>query len=92
LCDKLAFSDKGAWTERVFTSVVWALTESYPCAVDCIAIMKDLTQSLLELGCQSLSEGTTDACLIVNPCGTGVHLQLLTFDAAGLEAHRCSDV
>lgn len=65
LCDKLAFSDKGAWTERVFTSVVWALTESYPCAVDCIAIMKDLTQSLLELGCQSLSEGTTDACLIL---------------------------
>ncbi|KAH1466955.1 hypothetical protein KXX13_000526 [Aspergillus fumigatus] len=65
LCDKLAFSDKGAWTERVFTSVVWALTESYPCAVDCIAIMKDLTPSLLELGCQSLSEGTTDACLIL---------------------------
>ncbi|PKX99034.1 uncharacterized protein P174DRAFT_447590 [Aspergillus novofumigatus IBT 16806] len=65
LHDKLAVSDKRAWTERVFISLVRALTESYPCALDCIAVMKDVAQSLLEFGLQSLSEGTTNACLIL---------------------------
>ncbi|KAF7181031.1 hypothetical protein CNMCM7691_000160 [Aspergillus felis] len=56
---------KTGWTERVFISLVWALTESHPCALDCIAVLKDVTQSLFEFGCQPLSEEATNACLIL---------------------------
>ncbi|RLL95832.1 hypothetical protein CFD26_104501 [Aspergillus turcosus] len=65
LCDKLAVSDKRAWTERVFISLVWALTESYPCALDSMAVMKDVARSLFEFGRQPLSEEATNACLIL---------------------------
>jgi hypothetical protein len=57
-----------------------------------MAVTKDVTLRLFEFGRQPLSEEATNACLIVNPCRTNIHLQLLTVDAAGLEAHRYSDI
>ncbi|KAF7117796.1 hypothetical protein CNMCM5793_006998 [Aspergillus hiratsukae] len=65
LCDNLAVSDKGAWTERVFISLVWALTESNPCALDSMAVIQDVARSLCEFGRQPLSEEATNACLIL---------------------------